>query len=453
VLALFIVVSALVLTTLATALADSHPAAADGQRLEDQSAEVQALYRAVYGDDAEARWIAEHNAAIGMSMMDDSMMMDDPMDPTASMYYGRIVAVAMARGADADLASRIAVDVIGRGTEAAFLAGTDAGVLYGIGTSEDDINNPPAPAPSAPSAPAPAPRASSGWGGTIEHVLTLNKELKFNLPSVEREDDETVRYSCSNVALPTYASLNSFTGEITAKSAAIAAETKSTCQVYVDGTLRNDDNGSPLKVTVKLKVVNPDEAPVFATSQNTVKGYQNVDLGTVTLPVAHRGDGTELEYKLKPTPFGLTFDGTAATRTLTGTPRGYGTVQVTYTAEDDDGDKATITFDVVVEMDEEVEFNVGSTWSVVAKENELVTLPSLKKDGNGGITWTTTELVDAQGTMERDNRALRVAQAYDASDGASNSFTFTYTATEKKQSDLVTGGHSDSVTITVNVIP
>ena len=41
---------------------------------------------------------------------------------------------------DMGLAHRIAVDVIGRGTEAEFLAGTDPGVLYGIGTSEDEIN-------------------------------------------------------------------------------------------------------------------------------------------------------------------------------------------------------------------------------------------------------------------------------------------------------------------------
>ena len=159
---LLILVSALVVTTLAPALADMHPAAKDGQRLEDQSADVQATYLAVYGADAEAKWIEEHNAELEMMMM-----------PSVSdnMYYDRIVAVANARIAASmamgmgddmdmgddmgmgddmdmdddmdmgmDLAHRIAVDVIGRGTEAEFLAGTDAGVLYGIGTSEDEIN-------------------------------------------------------------------------------------------------------------------------------------------------------------------------------------------------------------------------------------------------------------------------------------------------------------------------
>ena len=154
---LLILVSALVLTTLAPALADMHPAATDGQRLEDQSADVQAAYRAIHGADAEAQWIEDHNAEIAMMMMGSA---------TDNMYYDRIVAVAnariaasMAMGMGDDMSMddmtwawtmtwawhgpachRIAVDVIGRGTEAEFLAGTDAGVLYGIGTSEDEIN-------------------------------------------------------------------------------------------------------------------------------------------------------------------------------------------------------------------------------------------------------------------------------------------------------------------------
>ena len=74
---LLILVSALALTTLAPALADMHPAATDGQRLEDQSADVQSAYRAVYGADAEAKWIEEHNKDLH--------------------YYHRIVAVAKAR--------------------------------------------------------------------------------------------------------------------------------------------------------------------------------------------------------------------------------------------------------------------------------------------------------------------------------------------------------------------
>ena len=77
--------------------------ASDGQRLEDQSADVQNAYRAVYGADAEAKWIAEHNEELH--------------------YYHRIVAVAKARIArlmdmdqDMDMAMglpyRIAADVI-----------------------------------------------------------------------------------------------------------------------------------------------------------------------------------------------------------------------------------------------------------------------------------------------------------------------------------------------------
>ena len=70
---LLAVVSALVLATLSPALADMHPAAKDGQRLEDQSADVQATYHAIYGDDAAGQWIHDHNAEL-----DSMMMMMDP---------------------------------------------------------------------------------------------------------------------------------------------------------------------------------------------------------------------------------------------------------------------------------------------------------------------------------------------------------------------------------------
>ena len=171
VLMLLILVSALALTTLAPALADMHPAATDGQRLEDQSADVQSAYRAVYGADAEAKWIEEHNkdlhyyhrivavakARIAASMdMDMGMGMDSDMDMgtwirtwTRTWTWIRTwtdsdMDMDMDMDQDMDMTMglpyRIAADVIGRGTEKEFLAGTDAGVLYGIGISEDEIN-------------------------------------------------------------------------------------------------------------------------------------------------------------------------------------------------------------------------------------------------------------------------------------------------------------------------
>ena len=169
VLMLLILVSALALTTLAPALADMHPAATDGQRLEDQSAGVQSAYRAVYGADAEAKWIEEHNKdlhyyhrivavakariaasmdmdmGMGMGMdsdMDMDMDMDSDMDTDSDMDMDMDQDMDMDMDMDMTmgLPYRIAADVIGRGTEKEFLAGTDAGVLYGIGISEDEIN-------------------------------------------------------------------------------------------------------------------------------------------------------------------------------------------------------------------------------------------------------------------------------------------------------------------------
>ncbi|MCY4109296.1 MAG: hypothetical protein OXG11_09740 [Chloroflexi bacterium] len=78
---------AIMAATLLTALAasnvlaedDSMMMAGDGQTLSSQPPEVQILFVAHYGDDAEAQWVREHNEAIGYSMMDDDMMDDDMM--------------------------------------------------------------------------------------------------------------------------------------------------------------------------------------------------------------------------------------------------------------------------------------------------------------------------------------------------------------------------------------
>ena len=44
--------------------ADSHDVASDGQRLEDQSDDVQATYFAVYGDRAAEQWARDHDREI-----------------------------------------------------------------------------------------------------------------------------------------------------------------------------------------------------------------------------------------------------------------------------------------------------------------------------------------------------------------------------------------------------
>ena len=480
VLALFIVVSALVLTTLATALADSHPAAADGQRLEDQSAEVQALYRAVYGDDAEARWIAEHNAAIGMS--GDSMMMDDMSmdDPTSNMYYNRIVAVAMARGADAGLANRIAVDVIGRGTEMAFLNGTDAGVLYGIGRSEAEINAAPVSAPAPRSAPAPAP-ANSGWGITIERVLQKGTSETITLPSVDVDEGKQAVYETTGAALPAGMSLNRLEGEISGTPTTVQKKATTIVRVRVDGALVEDDDGDALEVEVKLTVTSA-AVPVFRSLQGNLKLYQNVLVTTdgtaglvATLPGADLGDGT-LEYQLKPDalPFGLTFNTTTRALTVAASDnivRGHGSAVLTYIAKEPvDGDKVEQTFTVTVEQDQPVKFASGTRSlrvTKVAGRDAVLNLPIVSQAGNGGVTYAadatcsvaTSDLtIGAAGSTDdprvtRDDQLL-LGDSYDTTgtNQAVGEFTFCWTATEKQASD-VAGNSSATINVTVRIHP
>ena len=68
---------------------------------------------------------------------------------------------------------------------------------------------------------------------------------------------------------------------------------------------------------------------------------------TLTLPEATGGDGT-LTYSLEPSINGLTFD--ATTRQLSGTPMARSqTFEMTYTVTDEDGDTATLAFDITIQ--------------------------------------------------------------------------------------------------------
>ena len=159
----------LVLTLMAmvsgTVLASGH-IASDGQTLADQSQEVQDLYASVYGDDAAVQWAIEHDRELGFDRVAaDDMAMGDI---TLTQEYQDVYAAALERSGDAELSHRIALDVLGRGSVAAFLEGNDPGVLYGI-----RVMAPPAPVvitrtvtvtvPAASTAPA-APAAQAGTG-------------------------------------------------------------------------------------------------------------------------------------------------------------------------------------------------------------------------------------------------------------------------------------------------
>ena len=89
-----------------------------------------------------------------------------------------------------------------------------------------------------------------------------------------------------------------------------------------------------------------DLLPTFGSSTVADQSYTDgTAISTLQLPAATSGD-TPLVYSVSTLPGGLSFN--SSTRRITGTPTTPGTTTVTYTVTDDDGDTATLSFDIVV---------------------------------------------------------------------------------------------------------
>ena len=109
-----------------------------------------------------------------------------------------------------------------------------------------------------------------------------------------------------------------------------------------------DEDGDTATVRFAIEVA-PDSMPTFSDTVADQSYRVSTAIVALVLPAASAGDG-ELQYALTPTlPPGLVLD--IATRTVSGTPTAQaGSAQYTWTATDEDGDTATLTFAIEVGM-------------------------------------------------------------------------------------------------------
>ena len=145
-----------------------------------------------------------------------------------------------------------------------------------------------------------------------------------------------------NPDLPSGVQLSSSTRRVSGTPTAAMARTEYTWTA-------RDTGGAEASLTFYVTVPPDLESTFGAASVPDQSWRQNVAITPFTLPRASGGDGT-LAYTLSPDlPSGVTLN--ANTRQVSGTPTGtMDETGYTWTAEDEDGDTATLTFDITVAL-------------------------------------------------------------------------------------------------------
>ena len=205
----------------------------------------------------------------------------------------------------------------------------------------------------------------------------------FDLPAAT-SGNAPVSYTLSP-ALPSGMSRSGFT--ISGTPAAAVAATTYTWEA-------EDDDGDTASLTFDITVA-ADLMPSFGASTVSDKSYiQNSAITAFTLPLASGGD-TPLSYELTPAlPMGLSRTG----RVVSGTPSvALAETEYTWTAEDDDGDTASITFDITVAADLTPTFGASSVSDKEYIQNSAIAgfvLPAATS-GNAPISYTLTPALPA----------------------------------------------------------
>ncbi len=462
----------LVALTVGGALAD-HPAN-DGQRFSDQPPDVQALYVAVHGANADAQWVIDHNAAIGATA--PAVQPGPATVDRSSDDWLRVNHVAYFRSGDLELAARIADSVIMRGTVEEFLAGTDMGVLYGY---------------VPPVAPPPAPRAAPGGGGgggggggtaapaapamgtglfaniaaadlpqnlilLLRVALTANVQLTTTSVGNPSTHGASM-YSISGLP-PGLSNANSgspdqavaITGTPTATGTYTVTYTATQTELAANVGEGEEADVISSSLTFTIEVVR-DAVPAFAdgASISDILVLADEVLASVTLPAASGGNGA-LVYTMTGNPEWLMFDASARTISGTAPDAAAGEVTVTYTVADSDvntdaSDGASLAFTVTVEEDTEPTLSQGNFATPLVEGTDIVPVALAEAAaGNAPYTYKVSGLPNGL-SFNAENREVSGRPNVLDEGETSVDITVTYTATDR-DGDYV----SDTFTITVN---
>ena len=144
-----------------------------------------------------------------------------------------------------------------------------------------------------------------------------------------------------------------------------------------------DDDGDPISTDFKITVY-PMPSLVDVSDIPFMQG----DLYTVVLPEA-TGGRPQFVYSASPMPTGLQF--ITSTRTITGTPTTVETANVTYEATDEDGDKASVTFEIDVSQDPMPELDSVSDFNAT-KGSQFYALLEEARGGKAPLVYSATGL-------------------------------------------------------------
>ena len=191
-------------------------------------------------------------------------------------------------------------------------------------------------------------------------------------------------------ALPVGLSFDSTTRVVSGTPAAEQAATTYTWTV-------TDGDGDTARLTFTVEVV-PDLMPTFGDAAVEAQRYRVGTPVALPLPAAMGGDGA-LSYRLAPAlPVGLSFDN--ATRSVSGTPAAeQAATTYMWTATDEDGDTASLTF--TVEVLEPIIVSISEADAFEGGPVEFKVGLSIAAESDVTVTWTTTA---GTATPEEDYR-------------------------------------------------